>query len=160
MVSVLASSTVYCGFKPWSRQTTDCKIDFSWSSAKHAVLRRKNEDWLAQNLDNVSEWSDMSIGIVCCFSELAPKNPNKQKLIGLLHSRHHPLTEYTLVSPLCSWKIAHLVFNNNHSLKHLKGGCLSCNHIVFEFFWHLRMQLSYYHYKDCEFDFVKTCFIC
>jgi hypothetical protein len=28
--------------------------------AKHTALRRKSQDWLAQNQDNVSEWSDMS----------------------------------------------------------------------------------------------------
>jgi hypothetical protein len=30
-------------------------------SAKHATLRKKNKDCLAQNQDNVSEWGDMSI---------------------------------------------------------------------------------------------------
>jgi hypothetical protein len=29
-------------------------------SAKHAALRSKRKDWLAQNQNNVSEWSDMS----------------------------------------------------------------------------------------------------
>jgi hypothetical protein len=29
-------------------------------SAKHAALRSKSKDWLAQNQNNVSEWSDMS----------------------------------------------------------------------------------------------------
>jgi hypothetical protein len=27
---------------------------------KHAALRSKSKDWLAQNQNNVSEWSDMS----------------------------------------------------------------------------------------------------
>jgi hypothetical protein len=27
----------------------------------HAALRRKSNDWLTQNQDNVSEWGDMSI---------------------------------------------------------------------------------------------------
>jgi hypothetical protein len=31
------------------------------SDAKHAALRRKSKDWLAQNQDNVSDWGDMSI---------------------------------------------------------------------------------------------------
>jgi hypothetical protein len=30
-------------------------------SAKHAALRRKRKDWLAENQDHVSEWGDMSI---------------------------------------------------------------------------------------------------
>jgi len=39
-------------------------------SIKHAALRRKSKDWLAQNQDNLSEWSDMSARRLC-FSELA-----------------------------------------------------------------------------------------
>jgi hypothetical protein len=60
MVSVLASSAVYCGFEPRSGQTKAYKIGISCFSAKHAVLRRKSKDWLARNQDNVSEWTDMS----------------------------------------------------------------------------------------------------
>ena len=30
-------------------------------SAKHATLRSKSKDWLGQNQNNVSEWSDMSV---------------------------------------------------------------------------------------------------
>jgi hypothetical protein len=61
MVSVLASSVVDHGFKPWSGQTKDYKIGICCFSAKHAALRRKSKDWLAWNQDNVSEWGDMSI---------------------------------------------------------------------------------------------------
>jgi hypothetical protein len=61
MVSVLASSAEDCGFEPWSGQTEDYKIDICYFSAKHAALRRKIKDWLAQNQDNMSEWGDMSI---------------------------------------------------------------------------------------------------
>ena len=60
MVSVLASSTVDCGFEPRSCQAKDYKIDMCYFSAKHPALRRKSKDWLAQNQNNVSEWSDMS----------------------------------------------------------------------------------------------------
>jgi hypothetical protein len=60
MVSVLASTAVDRGFEPWSGQTKNNKIDMCCFSANHAALRRKSKDWLAQNLDNVSEWSDMS----------------------------------------------------------------------------------------------------
>jgi hypothetical protein len=42
-------------------QTKDYKIGICCFSDKHAALRRKNEDWLAHNQDNVSEWGDMSI---------------------------------------------------------------------------------------------------
>jgi hypothetical protein len=54
MVSVLASSVVDHGFKPWSGQTKDYKIGICCFSAKHAALRRKSKDWLAWNQDNVS----------------------------------------------------------------------------------------------------------
>jgi hypothetical protein len=60
MVSMLASSEVDCGFEPWSGQTKDYKIGICCFFAKYAALRRKSKDWLSQNQDNVSEWSDMS----------------------------------------------------------------------------------------------------
>ena len=61
MVSVLASSAVDDGFEPRSGQTKDYKIGICCFSTKHTALRRKSKDWLAQNQNNVSEWSDMSI---------------------------------------------------------------------------------------------------
>ena len=70
MVSVLASSAVDRGFKPWLGQIKDYKIGIRCFSAKHAALRRKSKDWLAQNQNNVSKWSDMSTADFC-FSELA-----------------------------------------------------------------------------------------
>jgi hypothetical protein len=54
MVSMLASSVMYRGVEPLLDQTICC------FSAKHAALRSKSKDWLAQNQNNVSEWSDMS----------------------------------------------------------------------------------------------------
>jgi hypothetical protein len=36
----------------------------------HAALRRMSKDWLAQNQDNVSEWSDMSSTIKIRLSML------------------------------------------------------------------------------------------
>jgi hypothetical protein len=56
MVSVLTLSAVDRGFEPWSGQTKDYKIGICCYLAKHAALRRKSKDWLAQNQDNVSEW--------------------------------------------------------------------------------------------------------
>ena len=38
----------------------DYKIDMCCFSTKHVALRRKSKDWLTQNQNNVSEWSDMS----------------------------------------------------------------------------------------------------
>ena len=60
MITVLAWSTVDRGFEPWLSQTKDYEIGICCFFAKHAVLRRKNKDWLARNQNNVSEWSDMS----------------------------------------------------------------------------------------------------
>ena len=60
MVSVLSSSVVDRGFEYQSGQTKDYKIGMCCFSAKHASLRSKNKDRLAQNQNNVSEWSNMS----------------------------------------------------------------------------------------------------
>ena len=57
MVSVLSSSAVDCEFEPQSGQTKDYKIGICWLSAMHATLRSKGKCWLAQNKDNVSNWS-------------------------------------------------------------------------------------------------------
>ena len=55
IISVLASSAVDRGFEPRSGQTKDYKIGICCFSTKHAALRRKSKDWLAQNQDDVSE---------------------------------------------------------------------------------------------------------
>ncbi len=60
MVSVFASSVVDRGLEPWSGQTKDYEISICCFSAKRAALRRKSNDRLARNRNNVSEWSDMS----------------------------------------------------------------------------------------------------
>ena len=60
MVSVLASNAVDRGFKPRSGQIKDYKIGICCFSAKHAAQRKKSIDWLDQDHDNMSEWSDMS----------------------------------------------------------------------------------------------------
>ena len=61
MVSVLALSAVDRGFEPRSGQTKDYRIGICCFSAKHTALRRKSKDWIAQNQNNVSEWSNTSI---------------------------------------------------------------------------------------------------
>jgi hypothetical protein len=48
-------SVVDRGFKPWSDQTKDYKIDICCFSAKHVAIRCKSKDWLDQNQDNVSD---------------------------------------------------------------------------------------------------------
>jgi hypothetical protein len=47
MISVLVSSVVDRGFKPWSGQNKDYKIGSWCFSAKHAALRGKSKDLLA-----------------------------------------------------------------------------------------------------------------
>ena len=70
MVSMLASSAVDRGFEPQSGQTKDYEIGICYFSAKHAALRRKSKDRLAQNQNNVSEWATCPSAF-CCFSQLA-----------------------------------------------------------------------------------------
>jgi hypothetical protein len=80
MVSVLASSTVNSGFEPRSGQTKDYKISIYCFSDKHAALRRKSKDWLAQNQNNVSEWGDMSIhGLLFQWASTI-ENPTQLKI--------------------------------------------------------------------------------
>jgi hypothetical protein len=44
----------------WSiGSTKDYAIGICCFSAKHAALKRKSKDWLAQNQDNVSECGDI-----------------------------------------------------------------------------------------------------
>ena len=53
MIIMLPSSAVDCMFEPRSCQAKDHEI-------KNTALRSKSKYWLAQNQDNVYEWSDMS----------------------------------------------------------------------------------------------------
>ena len=54
MFFVLASSAVDRGFEPLSGQTKDYKIGVC------CLYGVGTKNWLAQNQDNVSEWSDMA----------------------------------------------------------------------------------------------------
>jgi hypothetical protein len=49
----IASSAVDCEFEPWSGETKDYEIGICCFSTKHAAVRRKSKDWLAQNQKNV-----------------------------------------------------------------------------------------------------------
>ena len=60
MGRVLALSTVHCELVPQSCQPKHLTNWYLHFSAKHAPLKSKNKDWLAQNQDNVSKWNDMS----------------------------------------------------------------------------------------------------
>jgi hypothetical protein len=59
IVGMLGSSAVDSEFEPRSGHTKDNTIGICCFSAKHTTLRRTSTDWLAQNQNNVSEWSDM-----------------------------------------------------------------------------------------------------
>ena len=61
VLSVLISSVVDGGFESVSGQTNNYKIGICCLSARLVALRSKSKDWLAQNQNNVSGWSDMSI---------------------------------------------------------------------------------------------------
>jgi hypothetical protein len=57
MVSVLASSAVDdCG----SSQIKEYKICICSFFTKHPALRSESKDWLAQDQDNMSEWSNIT----------------------------------------------------------------------------------------------------
>jgi glutamyl-tRNA reductase len=47
------------GFEPRSGQIKNYDIVICCFSAKHATVRRKNNDWLTRNQDDVSEWGDI-----------------------------------------------------------------------------------------------------
>jgi hypothetical protein len=59
MVSELTSSAVDREFEPQTGQIKDYNIGICCFSAMYAELKSKTKDWLAQNQDNVSDWSDM-----------------------------------------------------------------------------------------------------
>jgi len=61
MVSVPESSVVDRGFEPRLGQTKKYELGICCFSAKHVAFRRKNNNCLARNQDNMSEWGDMSI---------------------------------------------------------------------------------------------------
>ena len=70
MVSMLATSVVDLGFKPWLGQTKDYKISICCSSAKHATLS------VRAKTGRLGIWIMCRSGVTrlptdCCFSELA-----------------------------------------------------------------------------------------
>ena len=67
MVNMLALSAVDRGFEPRSGQTKDYKISICFA---YPLIKRKSKDWLTRNQNNVSEWGDISICGLLCFSEL------------------------------------------------------------------------------------------
>ena len=65
MTSVLTLSAVDREFE----QIKDYKIEICCFSAKHAALRRKSQDCLARNQDNVLSWV-ACLSTDCYFSDL------------------------------------------------------------------------------------------
>ena len=55
MVSVLTANAVDHWFERRSGQPKDYEIGICCFSTKHAALRRKRNDWLIRNQNNVSE---------------------------------------------------------------------------------------------------------
>ena len=68
MVSVLASTAVDRGFKPWLGQTTNYKIGICCFSAKHIALRRKTS---LLGIRIMCPSGATCLPADCCFSELA-----------------------------------------------------------------------------------------
>ena len=88
---------------PWSGQIVDYKIGICCLSTEHAALRRNRKDWLVQNQENISEWSDRSTSRLLFL--WARKKFNK--CFGLVQIRNHNhLIECNLFSPWYGWKIA------------------------------------------------------
>jgi hypothetical protein len=85
MVSVFASSAVDREFESRLGHTKDYKIGICYFSTKHAALRRKSKDWLAQNQNNVYEWSDMSTRRLL----FQWASTIKIQRVGLEQSEHH-----------------------------------------------------------------------
>jgi hypothetical protein len=73
MLSMLPVSVVDCGFEPRSGKTKDDKIGICCFSTKYAALRRKSNDWLTQNQDNVSEWGNMLFCILLTCGKHLPE---------------------------------------------------------------------------------------
>jgi hypothetical protein len=103
MVSVLASSAVERWFESRSGQTKDYKIGICCFSAKHAPLRRKSKDWLAQNQNNVSVWSDMSIcGLFLRSTALEASTLTitaPMRCFWMMLPREYTLSQYECVPP-------------------------------------------------------------
>ena len=60
MISLLALNVVNRGFEAHLGQTKYYIIDICCYSAEYASQKGRSKDCLAQNQDNMSDWSDMS----------------------------------------------------------------------------------------------------
>ena len=119
MVRVFTSSVINRELKSRSGQTMDYNIGVCCVSANHAALRSKNKNWLAQNQDNVSEWSDMSMcgRQLKLFQWTSIINIQLSLLVKYKADSIIVSLKINLFSLWYSWQIAELALNNNHSLK-------------------------------------------
>jgi hypothetical protein len=81
MINVPISSAEDRVFEAWSGQAKDYEIEMCCFSAKHAALRRNNNDWLALNQDNLPEWSEMSIRTRQLFQWVNNIKKNKKNVL-------------------------------------------------------------------------------
>jgi hypothetical protein len=115
---MLASSAADRGFKPQSGQTKDYKIGICCFSAKHPALRSRNKDWLARNLDYVSEWGDMSThGLL--FQWASTIKIQLSMLVWYKADLIIISLKINLFSPWFIGKFAELALNSNQSLTHM-----------------------------------------
>ena len=115
MVSMLASSVIDRGFDTWPCQTKDYTFGICCFSAKHAALKRKSNDWLPRNQDNVSELGNISIrGLLFQWTSTVKIQP----IVLVLYKADLIIIslKINLFFPWYNWKIVELVLNNNHSL--------------------------------------------
>jgi len=123
---LLASSAIDRRFEPWSGHTKDYKICVCCFSAKPAAIKRKSNDWLARNQNNVSEWNNISTrGLLfewastiqinqACWSRTKPTLSSFHwKLTCSRHDIAEKLLRWSLkinlFSPWYSWKIAEVI---------------------------------------------------
>jgi hypothetical protein len=135
MVSMLASREVDRGFEPRSGKTKDYKIGIYCFST---VLRRKNEDWLALNQGNVSEWGEMSIREL--LFQWASTIKMQLSILVLYKADLIIISlKINLFSPWYSWKIVELLLKNNYSLnKMIYVNNISCLMVVFYLHHHCK----------------------
>jgi hypothetical protein len=60
------------------------KIGVYYFSAEHAAIRRKREDWLVRNQDNVSEWCDISFRILLGNTEPTLLGDDHSSCVGMV----------------------------------------------------------------------------
>jgi hypothetical protein len=81
-----------------SSKTKDYQIVICCFSAKYAALRSKSKDLLAQNHDNVSEWSNMSTRGVLFQNHDNVSEWSDMSTRGVLFQNHDNVSEWSDMS--------------------------------------------------------------